>query len=324
MSWKVRTEVFEGPLDLLLHLIMQEQVDLWEVSLSRIVDAYVAEVEQIASTDLEVATEFLLIAAVLIELKVKRLLPAGRDAILDDELEFFTDRDLLLARLLECKTYSDVAERLRHLLELGSKRVSRTAGPEEPFASLAPDPLGFVSPKQLARAAARGLSPKPAFEFTLSHVTPIRATIKEALERVLELTTVGETTTFEYLTDGLADKIELVVHFLAVLELYKQGVLDIDQIESFGSLTIRRVEETALLSPLAEWDEEWNETAAREIEAAQIDLTIAESRGASHSENMIDLTNDANRLADEPVRSAANGGSEGKGPIGDGTIAPGS
>ncbi|HEX9530290.1 MAG TPA: segregation/condensation protein A, partial [Acidimicrobiales bacterium] len=100
MPYEVSTAVFEGPFDLLLHLITREEVDLYEVSLSRIVDAYVAEIARMDRLDLDVATEFVLIAATLIELKVRRLLPGRDDVELDDELALWEERDLLLARLL--------------------------------------------------------------------------------------------------------------------------------------------------------------------------------------------------------------------------------
>ncbi len=109
MPYEVRTPVFEGPFDLLLHLITSEQVDLYEVRISHIVDAYLAELERMEALDLEVATEFVLIAATLIELKCRRLLPGRDDVDLDEELAVWEERDLLLARLLECKTFKDAA-----------------------------------------------------------------------------------------------------------------------------------------------------------------------------------------------------------------------
>src|SRR3977135_590182 len=120
MPYEVTTPVFEGPFDLLLHLILKEEVDLWEISLARIVDAFVAEVERMQRVDLESATEFLLIAATLVELKARRLL-RGRDAMeLEEELSRFEERDLLLARLLDCKTFQDAAKVLHaHIASAG-------------------------------------------------------------------------------------------------------------------------------------------------------------------------------------------------------------
>src|SRR6188508_47640 len=100
MSYDVTTPVFQGPFDLLLHLILREQVDLYEVSLSSFVDAYVRELDKLEDLDLEIATEFLMIAATLVELKAKRLLPNESDIDLDDEFALWEERDLLLSRLL--------------------------------------------------------------------------------------------------------------------------------------------------------------------------------------------------------------------------------
>ena len=97
----MRTTVYEGPFDLLLHLILRQEVDLWEVSLAAIVDEYLGELDRMETLDLEIATEFLLIAATLIELKTRRLLPTPEDLELDEELLRFEERDLLIARLLE-------------------------------------------------------------------------------------------------------------------------------------------------------------------------------------------------------------------------------
>src|SRR4028118_1002864 len=109
MAFDVATPVYEGPFDLLLHLILKEQVDIYEVPLARIVDAYLGEIERLQSLDLDVATEFLLIASTLVELKARRLLPGRDDVDLDEELALWEERDLLLSRLLECKTFKDAA-----------------------------------------------------------------------------------------------------------------------------------------------------------------------------------------------------------------------
>src|SRR5579863_2193792 len=129
MPYTVSTPVFEGPFDLLLHLITREQVDLWEVSLSKIVDAYVATLAEMrAALDLEVATEFLLIASVLLELKARRLLPGRDDVDLEEEFALWEERDLLLARLLDCKTFKDAAGAMFRIMEAADKCWPRTAG----------------------------------------------------------------------------------------------------------------------------------------------------------------------------------------------------
>ena len=136
------TPVFEGPFDLLLHLITRDQVDIWEVSLASIVDAYVAMLEQMRALDLDVATEFLLIAAVLLELKTRRLLPGKDDVDLDEELALWEERDLLLARLLECKTFKDAAGAMAELMDGAARSWPRLAGLDERLRRPGPRPAG--------------------------------------------------------------------------------------------------------------------------------------------------------------------------------------
>ncbi len=257
MAYDVRTPVFEGPFDLLLHLILAEEVDLWGVSLAGVVDAYLAEIERLGEVDLDVATEFLLIAATLVELKARRLLP-GRDEVeLDEELLRFEERDLLLARLLECKTFQDAARAVDALRREASKRWSRRAGPEEPFRSLAPDPLANLGPGDIHAAAVRALTPAAAPRVDLHHVAPIRASVRDAIDDLLLLLPSREEISFRELVAGVEERLEVVVRFLAVLELFKQGVVDVAQSGSFADLSVRRLgdDERALdLADLDDWD----------------------------------------------------------------------
>ena len=154
----VQTDVFQGPFDLLLHLILRDQVDLYEVSLTKIVDAYLTHLSEMSEMDLDVATEFLLIAATLVELKARRLLPGLDDGDLDDELGIWEERDLLLARLLECKTFKDAAIVLADLHASAGQCFARTVGPDERFIDLTPDSLVGVTP--VTRATSELLSRK--------------------------------------------------------------------------------------------------------------------------------------------------------------------
>ncbi|HEV3225758.1 MAG TPA: ScpA family protein [Acidimicrobiales bacterium] len=238
MAYEVQTEVFEGPFDLLLHLILREQVDLYEVRLSSIVDAYLEELDRLELLDLEVATEFLLIAATLLELKSKRLLPGDDSVHLDDELALWEERELLLVRLLECKTFKDAAQALQRLSAVAGRSYPRTAGLEDRFLELAPDLLAGVSATHVRDAFLRAVTPKPLPRVDLDHVAPIRASVTDAVEELLdELPRVGRMT-FRELTGSLVDRLEIVVRFLAVLEMYKQGLVELDQFTSFGDITI--------------------------------------------------------------------------------------
>src|SRR5260370_28916036 len=172
MGYEVRTTVYEGPFDLLLHLILRQEVDLWEVSLAAFVDQYLAEVERMEAVDLEIATEFLLIAATLIELKSRRLLPNPEDLELDEELLRFEERDLLLARLLECKTFKDAADAITQLMRVADRSMARTVGPEEPFRSMVPDPLERVRPISLRDPARPALESPPEPRAQARHIAP--------------------------------------------------------------------------------------------------------------------------------------------------------
>src|SRR3954452_15580488 len=156
MAYDVQTEVFEGPFDLLLHLILSQQVELYEISLTTIIDAYLGELDRMDTLDLDIATEFLLIAATLVELKTRRLLPGDADLDLDDELALWEERDLLLARLLECKTFKDAAMTLQRMADEAGRSHPRTSGLEDRFLELTPDVLAGVSAEDLRAAFLRG------------------------------------------------------------------------------------------------------------------------------------------------------------------------
>lgn len=238
MKYAVTTPTFEGPFELLLHLILREEVDIHEVSLSNIVTAYLKEVSRMPAIDLDLATEFLLIAATLIELKTRRLLPGKDDGDLDEELAMWEERDLLLARLLDCKTFKDVASVFSDLVSRADLSFPRMAGPEERFASLMPDLLEGVSPLRLQRAFLRAAAQKSPTVIALEHVAPIRASVAEALVLVSEQVRIDGRITFRKLIAGIADRIEIVVRFLAILELFKQGRVDLDQAMRFGEIEV--------------------------------------------------------------------------------------
>ncbi|HZU74693.1 MAG TPA: ScpA family protein [Acidimicrobiales bacterium] len=252
MAYEVRTEIFEGPFDLLLQLITAEQVDLYEISLSKIVDSYLRELERMESLDLDIATEFLLIAATLVELKSRRLLPGLDDGEIDEELALWEERDLLLARLLECKTFKDAAAELARMAEVASRSHARTAGPDERFLAVMPDLLAGVTPAQLRQAFLRAMEPRPEPRVQLDHVAPIRASVQDAVdELVRELPRVG-VTTFRRLTEGCGQRLEVIVRFLALLELYKRGSIDLEQRERLGELRVTWLgEDAALLEEIA-------------------------------------------------------------------------
>lgn len=253
MTYEVQTPVFEGPFDLLLHLILREQVDVYEVSLSNIVEAYLQELDRLERLDLEITTEFLLIAATLVELKARRLLPGEDGVELDDELALWEERDLLLARLLECKTFKDAASVLSGMAASAGRSTPRRAGLDDRYIDLAPDLLAGVTPADLHAAFLRATAPKPVPRIDLYHVAPVRVSVTEAVAELAdELPRVGRIG-FRALTASLVERLEVVVRFLAVLELYKQGLVEIDQVENFGDIQIRWLGNSSASSDDAPW-----------------------------------------------------------------------
>lgn len=240
VAYEVATEVYDGPFDLLLHLILQDEVDIYDVTILRIVDRYIEEIDRMDLLNLDTATEFLLIAATLVELKSRWLLPDENGLDLDDEFALWEERDLLLARLLECKTFKDASAALQLLTRDAARSYPRTAGMEEQFIGLMPDLLEGVDAGDIRDAFKRALAPKPQTTIRTDHITmPVRITVVDACEDILvELPSRGQMT-FRALTSPLVDRIEVVVYFLAALELYKQGMIDIQQFTTFGEITLQ-------------------------------------------------------------------------------------
>ncbi|MDQ3956802.1 MAG: segregation/condensation protein A [Actinomycetota bacterium] len=235
MAYEVKLEVFEGPIDLLLHLITRQRVDIYDVSLSQITEEYLGALRDLEGLDLETATGFLVVAATLLELKSARLLPArtGDDA----ESHLLEERDLLLARLVECSTFREAGAWLARGLEAGATRHGRAVGLEEPFVGLVPKVVLKTSPERLGEMAAALLAPRPEPEVDVSHVAPIRASVRDAILHVAEaLKGRVDPLGFRDLCADADERIEVVVRFLALLELFKAGAVDLVQVERFGDI----------------------------------------------------------------------------------------
>ena len=253
----VSTPVFDGPIEVLLHLVNSHQVDIYDVPLASIVDAFVAEVAGWEAMDLATLSEFLVVTAVLVELKSRRLLPGPDEVEPDEELGGWEERDILLARLLECQAYAAAADAFTLLLEQAARSVARTAGLDSDFVVNAPDLLEGVTPAQVAAAYRKATAAQPAPMVDLYHVTVDTVTVAEAVsELALRLPLEGRTT-FRSLTDHLSTRIEIIVRFLALLELCKQGRVSLDQGHTFGDLDVAWVPggQPGVLVGAAEYDE---------------------------------------------------------------------
>jgi segregation and condensation protein A len=256
VSATVSTPVFEGPVDLLLQLVNSHQVELYDILLADVVDAFVAEVATWESVDLQTLSEFLMVASILIELKSRRLLPGPDDVDTDEELVGWEERDLLLARLLECQAYAAAADGFALLLEQAARSVPRTAGLDLDFVVNAPDLLEGVTPEQVAAAYHRATAAQPVPTVDLYHVTVDTVTVAEAVSELEVRLPLAGRATFRALTHHLSTRIEVIVRFLAVLELCKQGRVSLDQGTTFGDLEIEWVAEGGTPVPVgAEYDE---------------------------------------------------------------------
>jgi segregation and condensation protein A len=238
MNYVVRTEVFEGPFDLLLHLIARQRVDIWQVSLSRITEDYLAEIRRMRELNLEVATEFLVVAATLLELKAARLLPSP-DADPDEAEALLEERDLLFARILQYRAYKHVAGLFAARLAEQAAYVPRRVGAEDVLRRIVPELLVGVDPSELARLAAAALAPAPPPQVTTTHIAPPRLSVAEAVTSLARRLREQGASSFEDLVGREALPIEVVIGLLAVLELYKRSLVELDQTSTFGDITVR-------------------------------------------------------------------------------------
>jgi segregation and condensation protein A len=249
VAFAVSTPVFEGPIDLLLHLVSSHEVDILDIELLPLVDAFVHVLsDERERIDFNQLSEFLLVAAILIELKSQKLLP-GREAVDDDEEMFgWEERDLLLARLLECRAYSAAADVFVAMAEQASRSIPREVGLDEGFLVHAPDLLAGVTPEDLAQAYLRGSAERPVPRVDLSHVTVDTVTVSEAVAELIGIPDGNRATSFRMLVQECQTRIEIIVRFLALLELCKMGRVSLGQGQTFGDLQIEWLKADAVLS----------------------------------------------------------------------------
>ena len=238
MSYQVTTRVFEGPFDLLLSLITSHQLEITEVSLTEIVSEYVSHVETMRQLDLDVTSEFLLIAATLVQLKARHLLPGDGDIDLDEELALAEERDRLLSRLLACLTFKDVAAVLSHRMAANLLHVPRTAGLDPGIDPPPPELHLKVSPREFALLAERVFA-APIEDPDLDHLDFDLASVDKALADIRARVGAGVSTSFEHLVEHCDRSIDVIAYFLAVLELARWGIVKITQDRPDGPIAVR-------------------------------------------------------------------------------------
>ncbi|MFI1971141.1 segregation/condensation protein A [Streptomyces cinnamoneus] len=235
----IHLENFEGPFDLLLQLIAKHKLDVTEVALHKVTDEFMAHIRAMGPEfDLDQTTEFLVVAATLLDLKAARLLPAAE---VEDEgdLALLEARDLLFARLLQYRAYKRIAEIFSGRLEDEAHRHPRTVGLEPHHAELLPEVVLGIGAERLAELAARAMRPRPAPQVYVDHIHAPLVSVREQAEVVVaRLREAGEAT-FGRLTADASDTLTVVARFLALLELYRERVVVLDQDEALGALTVR-------------------------------------------------------------------------------------
>ena len=235
----VRLTNFEGPFDLLLQLIGKHKLDVTEIALSRVTDEFIAHLRALGDElDLDQASEFLVVAATLLDLKAARLLPSG-EVESEEDLALLEARDLLFARLLQYRAYKQAAAFLAARMAEERGRFVRAVTLEPQFASLLPEVLLGLGPQEFAVLAARALAPKPVPEVSMAHLHAVRVSVREqAAILVAALRRVGSST-FRSLTADCEGTVYVVARFLALLELYRQQRVVFEQLTPLGELHVR-------------------------------------------------------------------------------------
>lgn len=254
MSYRVSTQVYSGPFDLLLQLVTRQKVDIGAISISEVAEQYLAEAERIEALDLDVASDFLLVAATLLDIKAASLVPqeAPSKTVDDDEddedleelsaLDGDALREVLIQRLIAYKQFKGAAAALGARMQAESRMHPRVAGPDPEFLGLMPDYLAGITLRGLAVICADLDGKRQTFLLEAEHVAPHRVPLDLTVASVDRFTMAHQTCTFRELLNGDATTEQLVVTFLAMLELAKRGSLTLSQDEIFGTIQINRVE----------------------------------------------------------------------------------
>ena len=255
MAYDVRTPVFEGPFDLLLHLISKHKLELTELALHAVTDDFIAYIaDQGAEWNLDETTEFLVIAATLLDLKAAQLLPNGE---VEDEgdLAVLEARDLLFARLLQYRAFKDVAGELASRMAAESRWHPRRAALPEPFASLLPEVLLAISPERLAEIAAAALTPRVQPQVGTGHLHAPAVSVREQAILVAERVRQLGVCSFRTLVQDAPSTAHVVARFLALLELYREQTVTFEQAAALGELHVRWLSGASIEDALNDADE---------------------------------------------------------------------
>jgi len=238
-GFSVSLSNFNGPFDLLLSLIAKHELDITEVSLSKITDEFISYLRGLDSEEeLDQATEFLVVAATLLDLKVAGLLPQG-ELVDAEDVALLEARDLLFARLLQYRAFKEAAQWFSGRLDTESTRHFRSVRLEDKYRRSTPELVWTLTAEDFAALAAYALAPRELPTVGLDHLHAPLVSIREQAAHVVALLRSGGTLTFRHLIAGAEQKGVIIARFLAVLELYRAAAISFDQLEPLGELTIR-------------------------------------------------------------------------------------
>ncbi|MGW4053896.1 segregation/condensation protein A [Streptomyces sp. NPDC004779] len=252
----VRLANFEGPFDLLLQLITKHKLDVTEVALSQVTDEFMAHIRNLGPDgDLDQTTEFLVVAATLLDLKAARLLPAAE---VEDEadLALLEARDLLFARLLQYRAYKRIAEIFAERWEAEGRRRPRTVGLEPHHAELLPEVVLSIGAEGFAKLAVKAMQPKAAPQVYVDHIHAPLVSVQEQAGIVAALLRERGAASFRELVEDAGDTLTVVARFLALLELYREKAVALDQEDPLGELTVSWTGGDGETRVTAEFDQE--------------------------------------------------------------------
>ena len=244
MAYRVQLEAYQGPFDLLLQLVSKQKVDIGAISVSQIADQYLAEVERMQELDLDIASDFIVVAATLLQIKAASLIPAQDrgELELDEEFEELTPeetRDILVARLVNYKKFKNAAAALGARMEAEGRMHPRCAGIEEEFLDLVPDYLQGVTLHGLAVICADIAARRETFLLEAEHIAAVPISMERHVEGIYRTMRARSARTFSQLLGDDPTPELVVVTFLAVLELYKRGVVSVHQAQTFGEMELQ-------------------------------------------------------------------------------------
>ncbi|MDO4501829.1 MAG: ScpA family protein [Coriobacteriia bacterium] len=246
MSYRVRIDSFEGPFDLLLYLVSRQKVDIGSISITQIVDQYLAEIERMRALDLDVASDFLLVASTLLKIKAESLIPQEREQLFDDaelgELTPSEARNMLVDKLLTYKQYKNAAAGLDARMRMEGRMHPRLCGPEEQFLGLMPDYLKNVDVERMASLAAAAYARREVFLLESEHIAAKPLPVEDFIRNIHSRIQGEKNLMFSQIVEQDAPVPVVVVSFLAILELCKRSMVTLVQDQQFGDIKISYIE----------------------------------------------------------------------------------